>query len=375
MKWRMPMTKTLTIHENIENGIIAFLKLLLEKNKVVGVFSLKKINAQGDVAYSLITNPDELKDAVPFYPLMPVNAGKLLSRFTLKGNSKKPVIAVVKPCELRGFVELLKRQQGSNENLYIISSTCGGVYPSKLSLDEKVEKKVTLYWNTITKGDIPSDIRPICKSCTEFFPYTADFIVDLVENKDMDKIFSLFVQSKKGEELTKDINIKTTEKKIDQKKVVKYLEKRESEKEKIFTDINEKMNGIDGLIEIFGRCIGCHGCSKVCPVCYCTLCEFDSSDSEYEPSNYNTELKRRGGIRVPPGILYYHLGRLTHIGISCVGCGSCEDVCPVDIPIAVIFKKVGESVQKMFNYVPGKDVEEEIPLVTFEKEEFDEIEK
>jgi formate dehydrogenase subunit beta len=105
------------------------------------------------------------------------------------------------------------------------------------------------------------------------------------------------------------------------------------------------------------------------------LCEFESPDSEYSPSNYETELRKRGGIKVPPGTLYFHLGRLTHIGISCVSCGQCSDVCPVDIPVADIFKKVGESIQKMFEYVPGKDIEEDIPLVSFKQEEFAEIEE
>ena len=40
-----------------------------------------------------------------------------------------------------------------------------------------------------------------------------------------------------------------------------------------------------------------------------------------------------------------------------------------------IFKRVGESVQKKFGYVPGKDVEEALPLVTFKQEEFSEIEE
>jgi formate dehydrogenase subunit beta len=113
------MVKALKINQNSEQGVLEFLKFLLEKDKVRGVLTLKKINKNGSVAYSLITDSKELNDAVPFYPLMPVNAGKLLSRFTLLGNPKKPVIAVVKPCELRGFVELIKREQGSFENLYM----------------------------------------------------------------------------------------------------------------------------------------------------------------------------------------------------------------------------------------------------------------
>ena len=90
--------------------------------------------------------------------------------------------------------------------------------------------------------------------------------------------------------------------------------------------------------------------------------------------NHETVLRKRGGLRVPPGTILYQLGRLSHISISCVECGACDDVCPVDIPVSIIFKKVGGSVQKMFDYVPGKDVDEEIPLITFKKDEFTEFE-
>jgi formate dehydrogenase subunit beta len=370
------MTKTLKLKNNTEQGILDFLKFLLEKDKVKGVFTLKKINKDGSIAYSLITKPEELDDAVPFFPLMPTNAGKLLSRFTLNGIAKEPIIAVVKPCELRAFIELVKREQGNLENIFFISSTCGGVYPSKLAIDNNALKKnLTKYWDDVKKGEINADLRSACKACTEFIPYTADITVDLVGNNVLDKQCILYLNTKNGEEIAKDMKGDFLEREIDNKKLDSIRNKRETEKKKLFSEIDAKMNDLDGLVEIFGRCIGCHGCSKVCPICYCKLCEFESPDSEYGPSYYESELNRRGAIKVPPGTLYYQIGRLTHIAISCVGCGSCEDVCPVDIPLSIIFKKVGESVQKMFDYTPGKNVEEEIPLVTFKQEEFVEVEE
>jgi formate dehydrogenase subunit beta len=369
------MTKSLKINKSTEQGIIEFLKFLLENKKVKGVFSLKKISKNGAIAYSLITKPDELKDCVPFYPIMPVNAGKLLSRFTLKGSPNEPVVAVLKPCEIRGFVELIKREQGSFENIFVISSTCGGVFPSKTEVDKTLEKNLSKYWDSVKKGDIYPEIRPACRSCTEFLPYNADITVNLIGNIDIDKQCLLYLNTKKGEEIASEMKGDFSEKKLNNDSFNKILEKRKNEKKKIFDDLDKKLNGIDGLIEIFGRCIGCHGCSKVCPICYCKLCEFESPDSEYSPANYESEIAKRGGLRVPPGTLYYHLGRLAHISISCVACGECDDVCPVDIPVAIIFKKIGESVQKLFDYIPGKDIDEEIPLVTFKKEEFAEIEE
>jgi len=369
------MTKALKINKGAEQGILEVLKYLLEKNKVKGVFTLKKINKGGDVSYSLITDPDDLKDAVPFYPLMPVNAAKLLSRFTLKGAPDQPIAAVVKPCEIRSFIELVKREQGSLENIYFISSTCGGVFPLSMAADKKIEKNLSKYFETIKKPEIFDDLRPVCKGCEEFIPYNADMTMSMVGEKNIDKKSVIFLNTKKAEKLVEGINGDIVDTSLDKKTLDTLKSKRETEKKKLFKEIKGKAKGIDGLVEIFGRCIGCRACREACPICYCKLCEFDSSDCEYKPSNYETELRKRGGIRVPPGIVYYQLGRLDHVTISCVGCGACEDVCPVDIPLSVIFKKVGESVQKIFDYIPGKDIEEDLPLTTFEKEELTEFEE
>ena len=369
------MTKALKINKNTVQSLQELLEFFFENKKIKGVFTLKKLNKDNDVGCCLITKKDELKDIVPFYPLMPANAGKLLSRFTLKGGVDQPVVVIIKPCELRAFVELVKREQGNLENLVFISSTCGGVYPLEKSVKKDIDKNISKYWDAVQKLEMLNDLRPACRSCEEFVPYNADFTVDLVGNKNMDKQSIILINSKKGEELIHGFKAGIIEKDLDKNIIDKYREKREKEKNKLFDEIGKKTKGIEGLIEIFGRCIGCHGCSKVCPICYCKLCEFESPDAEYDTSNYEREMNKKGGTRVPTGTIYYQLGRLDHIGISCVACGQCEDVCPVDIPLSIIFKKVGESVQKLFSYTPGKNVDEALPFTTFETNELKEVEE
>ncbi len=371
------MTKAVTIQQGVEQGIREFLKYLLDTGKIKGVFTLKKINKGGDVAYSLITRSDDLTDAVPFFPLMPINAGKLLSRFTMNGAPSEPVAVVLKPCELRAFIELVKLEQGFMEKIIFISATCGGVFPLNMAPEGTIDKNLSQYWTAIKKEEIPPNVRPACKACTEFIPYNADLMVNLMGNKNLDSQCDIFIQTKKGEELAtdKDVKKKYSQKESKKENLDSFRGKREAERKKIFDEIDTKLTGMDGLIDIFGKCIGCHVCSKVCPICYCKLCEFESSDSEYGPSNYESELKRKGAVRVPPNTLYYHLGRLSHIAISCVGCGSCEDACPVDIPISIIFKKIGESIQDLFEYTPGKNITEKIPLITFKEKELTKIEE
>jgi len=125
------MPEILKWNKGVEEGLIDLLKSLLQNGKVRGVFTLAKIDENGGVAYLLISDPGELENAIPFYPLMPANAGKILSRITLKGAADSPVAVVMRPCELRAFIELVKRSQGSLENFILISYTCGGVYHLK----------------------------------------------------------------------------------------------------------------------------------------------------------------------------------------------------------------------------------------------------
>ena len=56
------MTKALKINKSTEEGLLEFIKFLLENKKIKGFFSLKKIDEKGIVAYSLITDLKDLKD-------------------------------------------------------------------------------------------------------------------------------------------------------------------------------------------------------------------------------------------------------------------------------------------------------------------------
>jgi formate dehydrogenase subunit beta len=365
------MSKILVINKEAEQGLKDLLGSLLESGKVKGVLALRKINEGGSLAYSLITDLGKLEDARPLFPKMPVNAARILSDFTTKGGTREPVAVVLRPCELRAFKELVKFEKGSMDNLMVISMTCGGAFPTKMVVGEGSDE-LSKYWKDVSSGDITPDIKPACKGCENFVPGKADMVVALVGKGDIDGKCTIFLTSEKGEEFTDGVEGESSEGELDD--LSSYREKRTAEKDRLFKEHGVDSLGIKGLVDVFGRCLGCKGCRAVCPICFCQSCTFDLQDSDYKPSKWENDLKVKGGVRVPPNTIFYHLGRLTHMALYCVGCGMCEDVCPADIPLAIIYKKVGESAQALFDYLPGTDAEEEIPLKTFELKELSDVE-
>jgi formate dehydrogenase subunit beta len=71
--------------------------------------------------------------------------------------------------------------------------------------------------------------------------------------------------------------------------------------------------------------------------------------------------------------LLFQLTRMNHMTASCVSCGMCTSACPSEIPVGLIFSAVAAEVQGAFGYEPGRSLEEPLPLVTFQANEWAEV--
>jgi len=366
--------KGLRTNQGADETVRQLLRSLLERGDVEAVLALGRTGTgEEGVAYSLFADPDAFApdgDARPLLPFMPANGGGLLSRLTLGGALVRPVAAVIRPCELRAFIELMKLNQGSLDNVFLISFTCGGVYPLETAVDGGLDEGMRGYWQGMEQGELDAAVRPTCRACQSFIPERADITVALFGEEHLDRQCTLYLNTERGAAFAQGLEGTAVTGGAEHAAIERSRGERDAFREELFAGVD---GGMRGLIQTFGRCIGCHACKTVCPICYCQLCHFDSPDCEREPGYYEAELRRKGGLRVPPDTVFFQLGRMSHIALSCVGCGMCTDVCPADIPVSTIFSKVAASAQATFDYKPGRDLEEEIPLRTFREEEFAQV--
>ncbi len=363
------MANQLTIKKSSEQGLIDFLTFLLETRKISAVFTLRETGKEGVFDYGLITDVQMLKQAIPLHPFMPVNAGQELSRFKAM---KKQVAAVIRPCELRGFIELIKRVQGTPDHFLLISYTCGGALRFASSLHGKGDTNLPGYWKAVEKGENYKEIRPTCKACEYFVPMNADATVSLVGKNHEDECV-LELHTEKAKEMAAGFKGEYSEEGTKSQIVDTLLEKRKAEKTRLFQEIGSVMKDLGGVVEVFSRCVGCHGCSRVCPMCHCILCDFESHLFDHEASVIEKEFSRKEGMRLPTDTILFQLGRMNHMSFSCVGCGMCTEVCPADIPVASIFMKTGSETAQLFDYIPGRDIDEPVPVTVYKEEELSKL--
>lgn len=108
----------------------------------------------------------------------------------------------------------------------------------------------------------------------------------------------------------------------------------------------------------FDRCIRCYACRQACPGCYCFECVAEQVDPHW--SSIAVEL---------PEKFFFHVMRAFHLAGRCVGCDACEAVCPMDIPLSKLNRKLAKEVEDLFGYRTGDDPAALPPLATFNPEE------
>lgn len=110
--------------------------------------------------------------------------------------------------------------------------------------------------------------------------------------------------------------------------------------------------------EQFERCVRCYACRAVCPGCYCSECFVEQLDPEWVGIKIATSENQM-----------WHTIRAFHLAGRCVGCGECQRVCPVNIPLSLLNRKLEKEVAELFDFQAGLSADAIPPFATFRKDE------
>lgn len=243
----------------------------------------------------------------------------------LKEQKPPPKVAIiVKGCDGRSAVGLIKEQQVPRENLIIIAAPCQGmldadiaqrlVGPNEIISAKEQNGTVSIENETgkSTKFERKELLAEACRFCT----YRAAPVSDITIG-----------------ELPKDGDALASDDRFEE-----FVKKSTSERwEQFCSEIS--------------KCILCNACRSACPNCYCKVCFADQTRPNWTGSGADLR-----------DVMSYHLGRIFHQTGRCVDCGACVRACPMGVDLRTFTYKLVADAEKLFGHVAGLNLEQ-VPLL------------
>lgn len=376
MSYILAKSKDDAIHEAGECGgaVTSIFKYLLDEGIVDGVLALRPGDDIYDGVPTFITDSEDLIQTAGSYHCAPTMVGDIIQKYF----ADKKIAVAVKPCDIRSIQELIKRHKIDPDNIYTVGLNCGGTVSPVTG-----RKMIDLFYDInpddvvseeIDKGQFIVELadgsekgvkihelehegygrRTNCQRCDVKIPRKANIACGNWGAEDGWTFIE--INDDKGQEL------------IDGAKSAGILETKNASEQSI--EARSKVEGImikmakkaqDAKfadaedMDAWKRCIGCYACRDICPICWCY------ENCELNKSYFKDELN------IPPEPIAFQGVRLSHMSFSCCDCGQCDDVCPMDIPVSLIFDKLQKKYYERTGYVAGVSDDIKPPLYSPEK--------
>lgn len=372
------------VRERGESGgaVTALLTFALEEGIVDAVVGVKKNADIYDAMPVLIKDPHEVKETSGSILGGTLLLSKLFGKY-LEGAKDLKIAAALKGCDVMGVYEQAKRKQLNLENILMIGLNCGGattpsamrlimsevfeVDPSSVIKESMYKGHLQIKYDGQSKDisipkleDAGYGRRSNCRRCKMKIPRQADLACGQwgVREEMVGKATFVEVCSQRGADLIdRALEAGVIGSMAADASCIKARKRREEAilnladewRRKDFEPLSRSSERLKIMIEETSRCIKCYTCIEVCPALFNTT------------KPYNTAFPGR----VPPEF-GFHLLRYAHVADSCINCGQCEELCPMDIPNALFMHAIEADLEELYGYHAGEDMSR--PAVAIMKE-------
>ncbi|MEJ2690715.1 MAG: Coenzyme F420 hydrogenase/dehydrogenase, beta subunit C-terminal domain [Deltaproteobacteria bacterium] len=345
------------------------------KNGVVEAVLVPMAQPKQGVRLTLLTSAAHTDQVDPFAPVAAVSGAKIASALTARPSGRK-VAMVLRPCEIRAVVELAKLKQVNLDDVLLIGMDCFGRYENTDFAKFQAQGGTSEEFLTNAQagktatGDF--DICGACQICE--FPTAEN--VDMRLGAIGADPGSVFIEAvtEKGEEAFKKGSLRADGAPAGRDEAVKKLvAARTAARDKKFAEFRTEADSFEALADKLAACINCYNCRVACPVCYCKECVFITDTFRHTGDQYLMWAEQSGRLKLPSDTLFYHLTRMNHMSLFCVGCGQCTSACPNDIDLMPLFRTCADKTQARFNYQAGRSLAEEQPMAGFQADELVEV--
>ncbi|HBT82763.1 MAG: Fe-S oxidoreductase [Desulfuromonadales bacterium GWD2_61_12] len=240
-----------------------------------------------------------------FTPACVNNLALYLTKAKKEVSRRGKLAIVAKGCDLRAIFGLIGESQFKREDVILLGVACAGVYRAGISGAP-----------SLTEATLASK----CKECTVHVPTGVDFLAGSLPE----------IPPMAAEEAA----------------ALARLEAMTRQERWAFWK------------EQFSRCVRCLACRQVCPFCFCEQCLCDRNRPQAVESTPR-----------PAGNMSWHIVRAMHLAGRCAGCAECERVCPMDIPLNLLNRKMAQELKTLYGQEAGLEVQEKGPLTSYHEKD------
>ncbi|RLC02518.1 MAG: formate dehydrogenase [Deltaproteobacteria bacterium] len=294
------------VHEDKSpaKGLQQFFKQLLKLQEIDALFLPVRLKESNSIMPSLVTDPERIEDAVPFSPAFPINSARMVSRLSYKASKRKTAV-VLRPCEMRAFIELVKLKQGSRQELILIGIDCPKALTSSdyAAYTKKDPLEDDAYIEAIFSQKIETlngfQFSTACDTCENPFPVNTDISI-LLHGVDLSDGMIAESKSDDGRLLLESLKMPEAESPENRDETMMQIKEANSKANKIMMeDIGARTDSIVKLNTFFDQCINCYNCRNMCPVCYCKECVFNTDVFNHQPVQYLQWAEKKGVSSCP----------------------------------------------------------------------------